>query len=400
MTNRISKLQQLEGLRGTAAVVVLVSHLRRTFFLEEKAWVESELPYAVSVCIEAFFDGKFGVWLFWVMSALVLSLRYHATADVGQANGLMTSATIRRYPRLVLPSAASVLIAWILHANGWMTHVKLAALLGPEYHPWLASFYQFDPSLFTALKSGMYSCFFDYNPEAAYNPVLWSMEVELYGSFFLFGYLTLIGKHPARLLIYMATLAVVFQLKVHWLNSFVLGAMICDGFVNQERLKRWVPKFVTSSFLFVVHSRLIAWLLILPVLFLIGLPNFAGVLNLFLSAAVAAYVTVSQPAAGFFARRIPVFLGKISFGLYLIHLPLICSVAYPLYTTFSEYLPVQLASIVSALMIAALSILGGWVLWFLADRPAIVFSRAVADWLRGDLRKGSPQAIVGPGKLA
>ena len=394
MTNRIAKVQQLEGLRGIAAVVVLFDHLRTTFFLEEQAWVKSELPHVVSVCIEAFFDGKFGVWLFWVMSALVLSLRFHATSDTGQANGLMTSAAIRRYPRLVLPAVASVVIAWILHANGWMTNVELAALLGPEYQEWLGSFYLFDSSIVTALKSGMYSCFFDYNPAAAYNPVLWSMERELYGSFFLFGYLALIGKHPARLLIYMATLAIVFQRKDHWLNSFVLGAMICDAVVNQEQLKRWMPKFVTSSFLFVIHSRLIAWLLILPVLFLIGLPNIGGVLNLIVSAAIAAYVTVSKPATRFFARRIPVFLGKISFGLYVIHLPLICATAFPLYTTCSEHLSAQAASIVSALIIIAMSILAGWVMWFLADRPAIAFSRAIAARLKGDSGKKTTQTLA------
>ena len=58
------------------------------------------------------------------------------------------------------------------------------------------------------------------------------MEIELYGSLFLFAFLASFGKHPSRIFVYIATLIIVFMLSMHWINAFVFGAILCDVFVN------------------------------------------------------------------------------------------------------------------------------------------------------------------------
>lgn len=381
------KLDQLEGLRGFAAFVVLLSHLRLTFFLNANEVISSRLPPSLAICVEAFFDGNFAVWLFWVMSAFVLSLRYHATVDRGQAGAILTDATVRRYPRLVLPVLVSIAFAWILHNLGLMSNVRLANLFGPEYDNWLGSFYLFEPDAIAAFKSGIWQTFFAYNPATSYNRVLWTMEIELYGSFFLFGLLSLVGKHPLRFLIYIVTLLIVYKLSVHWINAFVLGAMICDGFINKELFRDGLPRPVAKIYRFIAHNSWIALLLTVPTLYLIGLPNRDGILHLLLASAVTAYVVVSSPVRAFFSSRVLVFLGKISFGLYLAHLPLICATAFPIYTGLAIHFSPAFASALSAIVIVVLSLIAGWCLWYISDRPAIAFSRAVSDVMRDGITK-------------
>lgn len=373
-----SKLEQLEGLRGVAAFVVLLGHLRLTFFVHANDLVSATYGRTVATLFEAILDGDFAVWLFWVMSAFVLSLRFFASRDEVGRSAMLTDATLRRYPRLLLPVIASVLFAWALHQSSLMSNQRLADLLGHDYQRWLGSFYSFEPDLVKALKSGIWQTFFAYSKSQTYNAVLWTMEIELYGSFFLFAYLAIIGSHSKRYLLYLATLFVLFKLSMHWISAFVLGAMICDAFVHRASILEFIPVALRGFVLRFFHSPLIVALLTLPIMYLIGLENVGEVLHLALAVFLTAYIAISQPAGKFFSLRIPVFLGKISFGLYLVHLPIICTMAYPIYSAFSTVLITPWAALVSSFVLIILSLAGGWCLWFIADRPAIAFSKLVS----------------------
>ena len=361
--------------------MVLAAHLRHTFFSNANEIVAKRAGRTAATFIAAI-DGNFAVWLFWVMSAFVLSLRFHRCTEDTVRYSLLTDATLRRYPRLVLPVLASVLFAWILHHFGLMSNLKLAHLLGLEYDSWLAKFYLFEPNVIQALNSGLWQSFFDFSRSESYNRVLWTMEIELYGSFFLFAFLALFGKHPSRVLIYIVTLLIVFRLSLYWINAFVFGTMICDMFVNHRAIYQALPDAFERQFNRLIQNTWTSVVLLLPFIFLVGLPNAFGVFHLFLATILTAYVVVSPLAEKLLSSKIPVFLGKISFGLYLAHLPVICAAAYPIYTALLLILTPLNASVVASLMLIVLSVFAGWVLWFIADRPAIAFSRQVASVLQ------------------
>ncbi|MFG0249684.1 MAG: acyltransferase family protein [Phycisphaeraceae bacterium JB051] len=394
MNQQAGKLAYLEGLRGIAAFVVVLTHLHLMFFIVPIDRLNSWVGPTFKPFIEAFYDGNFAVWLFWVMSAFVLSLRYHATKDVAKANGMLTDASIRRYPRLLLPVLVSVVFAYVLHAGGLMSNVQLANQLGPEYADWLGHHYQFEAGIFMAIKTAVWQCFFNYNPDASYNRVLWTMEVELMGSFFLFAYLSIIGKHKARWLIYAITAVVLFRLYMFWVNAFVLGTMLCDMYVNAHLVRQRVPAVMQKMTWLLTHTKLGAMLTMTGFVYLIGLPNINGMLHLVLATALTGYLIVSPVTQRFFARPYAVFLGKISFGLYLIHTPFLCAAAYPTYMLMLKMMSASAAAIVTATILAACSLVLGWGLWFVADKPAVAFSRAFArffnQWIPN--RFGSPDA--------
>ncbi|QDU36135.1 Acyltransferase family protein [Maioricimonas rarisocia] len=388
------RLDELEGLRGIAALVVVFSHLRHTFFENASQAIRFRYGDTAETLFKACIDGTCAVWIFWVMSAFVLSLKFHASSPGDHLNTMLRDATFKRYPRLMLPILASVCLAWALHAGDLMTNQDLAEILGPEYDAWLGSFYTFAPSPSHAFQSAVWHALFDYRAEDSYNAVLWTMEIEFYGSLFLFAFLALFGKHALRLFVYALTLAVVSALGAHWISSFILGTALCDVYVHRQMLtERFSPRirlFTAAA----RNSKLLAIAVLATLWYAIGLPNRWGVMNLILATFVTGFVVFSSPASRFFALSPFVFLGKISFGLYLVHLAIICSAAYPLFNAFHPVVGRHQAAIAASLCLLALSIAGGWCLWFVADRPAVSLARAVSDTFERPLRDNQKTAEV------
>lgn len=255
------KFAELEGLRGAAAFVVLLSHLRLTFFIEESNALRTHLGDVPGRVFEALLDGNFAVWLFWTMSAFVLSLRFHETPDPEKSKKILISAATRRYPRLAIPVLASVVLAWALLRCGLMTNTLLAEEFGSKYHGWLGSFYLFEANFITALKTATWQSFFSYHSSSTYNAVLWTMEIELIGSLFLFAFLALFGKHPSRFLFYTVTALIAAKLHLHWLNAFTFGVLLSDIWVNREYIAKVLPTITKKLYFRLRTSHCFFWAL-------------------------------------------------------------------------------------------------------------------------------------------
>src|SRR5471030_2390691 len=130
MNRSVGKIECLEGLRGFAALVVLMLHLQATFFIGFHQQLQNWLSHSPEVfsfiiiqIVQAFFNGSFAVWLFWGMSALVLSHKNFKAIHLDrteQANLYLVNAFIRRYPRLLVPVLASVMLSFCLMSLGLM----------------------------------------------------------------------------------------------------------------------------------------------------------------------------------------------------------------------------------------------------------------------------------------
>lgn len=378
MRKDLQKLAALEGVRGVAAFVVVLSHLRNTFFIEETRNLTERFGKVIGTMVKAFYDGNFAVWLFWVMSAFVLSLSFHRSRPGRESALQVRNAVIRRYPRLMIPVLASVMLAWSLHAAGFMSNAELADWQGESYAPWLGGFYQFAPGLIDAVFSAVWQAFFAYDPANSYNCVLWSMEVEFYGSLFLFLCLRLFGKRSARGVFYAVVLVVVYGLGEHQLNAFVLGAVMSDIFVNWKSVEARIPEPFRKTFRSLSSSRLFLLICLPPMIFVIGMPDYGGKLNLAAACLVVVYAILLTGVFPVLECSVLVFLGKISFGLYLVHVPIICSCAFPMVGMLNRVFEYQLASCIAAVCLMAMSIVGGWCMWWLFDRPAVQISKLMA----------------------
>jgi peptidoglycan/LPS O-acetylase OafA/YrhL len=384
----------LEGMRGIAAVVVVIHHLQLTFFSASSSFIKSkteDIPHILSrlllALVESAYNGTFAVWLFWILSAFVLSKNFFLlNKREGEAGALdyLQRAVLRRYPRLLLPVIASVTFAYSLHELGFMYNNELAHSLGVSAGTeWLSRLYNFPASLTHAIKCAVWDSFFDYELQSSYNSVLWSMEKEYYGSLFLFAFLALFGLSNNRYFLYPFVALVLFVLKVYWLIAFVSGILLCDAYVNRssESFLRNILNW--RIVLYMRNSRFIsvlAWIIIFAG---VGLGSYSGLSYIFLGTAMVLLSCLNIHAKRFLSGRIPVFLGKISFGLYLFHLPLICSFSCWSYLVLLPSVGAFFAVVIVSVFTCVLSIAGGGLLYIIADRPALTLSRKLSSLFMG-----------------
>jgi peptidoglycan/LPS O-acetylase OafA/YrhL len=344
---------QLETLRGLAAVSVLVWHCLLAF-LPEYVGVYGQLPSSFALVGMPFFGlvfGTFAVAFFFTLSGYVLSRHFFASGDTGH---LLRNA-IKRWPRLALPVAASTIVSWALFRLDLYAFDAAGAATGS---PWLKSFGgapglgKLEPNFVGAAWQGVYGSFFQ--GDTSYNSSLWSMSVELIGS-----YITLC----------MALLVVTFrQVRVHVFFA-IMFVLIAQGvgkywyvcFLAGVGLARYLPVGGVKL------PAITAWLLVLAAVFLGGYSDLhKGVYNFIYSwcfnlepvfvwtlASVMLIVAVSSGDAvsSAFSKPWGRFLGRISFPLYLIHVPIICSCGAGIFLLVDGIMAWRLAAVAVTIVI-------------------------------------------------
>jgi peptidoglycan/LPS O-acetylase OafA/YrhL len=373
------KLECFEAIRGLASLAVLIGHLMLAFWPELYIGardVPAEYPrlvrqFALSP-LKIVFDSQFAVTVFFLLSGFVLSLSYFRTRSAE----VLTSAAVRRYFRLMFPAAVSILLGYLLLRLGWMYNQAASRFLNEHVggrFGWLAIFYNFRPHLGHALKECVWDTFF---ANSTYNANLWTMSQEFLGSFVVYQFLALFGNVRNRYLLY-AVLggAFVYSNRMFQLD-FLLGMMLCDAYVAGQargfRLPMLLAAPIALGGMYLVTLKPFGaynwgWLMLDKNL------CYEAVGGMLLLGSVA----FSPGLQRLYDNRVLTFLGKISFGLYLIHLPLICSLASGLYLLLGRefgmaHHPAALIAFGSCILA---STAGAWLMYLYVDRTAVVVGK-------------------------
>lgn len=179
--NRPPRHDDLELMRGLAAIAVVVYHFLLAFL------VPSRLPLfadVVGISVErpfvlALVNGPFMVTIFFVLSSFALTARLVETRAPVPALVAMT----KRFPRLFPMTFVGAMLPALLFAAGWMMNVEASALSGSS---WLANSGGVkindtwpDPSIVGGAAD---SVKLFARGLSQYNSVLWTMRYELLGS--------------------------------------------------------------------------------------------------------------------------------------------------------------------------------------------------------------------------
>lgn len=304
------KLNSVESLRGLAALSVVLCHTVQVFWPEVK--IGSGAPLT-----SLWHNGGFAVRLFFVLSGFVLALSYCSTRNVQQ----LRASAARRYFRLYIPAAASIVFAYLLHVCGAFESLN-AAKGTLAQTDWIRNLYAGAPSLRLAVREAVLGPFLDYQ-FMKYNEVLWTMGVELKGSMLVFATLALCGTARHRWLIYGVLIYALDSWQLRYGVDFACGMALSDWHCNHAAQSRtnwlWVLAFILGACLGDLQN---GWV---EGFGLAGItrgsrwwPTLAAVL-LVLSSVRSYHMErlLSAPAL--------VWLGEVSFALYLFHLPIICS---------------------------------------------------------------------------
>jgi peptidoglycan/LPS O-acetylase OafA/YrhL len=338
-------LDALDGLRGIASVVVVVFHSVTVFW-------SPVLDHGLENPASVLWNGPFAVHIFFVLSGFVLSLGFLRSQDLSQ----LASAAGRRYFRLTIPSLASVLITYSLIVLGFAHVEDCARVL--EHNEYFSGHWRFQPSILMALKEGLWTACFSVNVPK-YNGALWTMQYEFKGALLLFAALALTARYKNRWLVFVILAAVCLSYNGSPFAEILCGSLLCMLWCKRGAIltnKAIALALLTAALFF-------AWRF--PIRMLLG--SAGGVANAWIDSMIAAIGVVSAVAFSPLLQRVLsmraiVWLGKISFPLYLIHWPIILTAGTGAYVHLRtagwghEWAAVAACCLIAAVSLAAAAV--------------------------------------------
>jgi peptidoglycan/LPS O-acetylase OafA/YrhL len=318
----------LEALRGVAAVTVLLWHTMLGFFPQWSGIFPERWPADAALNGQVWFGlihGSAAVTLFFVLSGFVLTRRFLTSGDPQ----IIVRGAIKRWPRLAGPVVVTTLTSWLLFKLGLYHFGEGGAITGS---PWLSKFaYAFDapfePSIWGSFSQGAFLTFF--RGDSFYDSSLWTMRCEFIGSFVSFALALLIALLPREAgLLRIAVIAVVFALcdfAAPSYGAFPVGVALA-AFLPERRNRlsgRAVAALILAAvYLFGVTGANVG--AFVPVAWALK----KNVVVAEIVASVLIIVAIELAPHTFRARlsnRFAERLGALSFPLYLIHVPVLCS---------------------------------------------------------------------------
>lgn len=316
---RVRKDISADGLRGVAAFSVVVHHFLLAFF---PLGLRSLFPWAAAPgtrsgvtesivsnpLLITLWNGQLPVCIFFVLSGYVLTRKYFLTGDAEN----IRSQAARRYLRLGIPVFASVVFAMLVSV--WYAIDQAAGITGSI---WLTR-NTIPGDWWSALAEGAYGAVF--LGQATTNHVLWTMQVEFIGSMLIFGYALIAGKrHLLMSAVYAALVLTIAKYQWPYFLAFLIGAHI--GRMDAPKHKALLYVALVAGYLIAsIPPASVQWAYV-PVT-----TSHRLALVSVIGGALIVYA-VRFGALAFLLRSRPVqFLGRISYPLYLIHLPVLLSV--------------------------------------------------------------------------
>lgn len=320
----MNKVHSAESLRGLACLAVVFSHFFGTFFPQLHNFYGSNLPKFEFIELiynspfAFFYSGTGAVFVFFVLSGYVLTLSFLKSKD---SKRKLKESLIKRYPRLAIPAIFSCLLMWVvLHFSVDLENVS----------EWFRSVGAKTPNLLEAIYSGAIGSFIF--GEAKYNPVLWTMQIELLGSLIVylicFFQKNNIIKYALVVISILASMSLSFMAFLGIL-SFILGHFLYF-------FSRRIPEFI-CIFLFVVglyfcgaHNESTSYTVFSKIL---GERTY-NILNFFGGGLIVFASIKSNIIDNFFNKNILLSLGKLSFSIYLVHIPIMYILGVPIFNIF------------------------------------------------------------------
>ncbi|WP_179434105.1 acyltransferase family protein [Microbacterium pseudoresistens] len=374
------RIAGLDGLRGLAALIVVFYHcsLLARPFLDPEAWtVLTRTPMKLLLA------GTESVLVFFVLSGLVVALP-------ALREGF---SWIRYYParllRLYLPVFGALLFAAAL-----ILLIPRDPATMPE-GSWMR-----DAQATTITPGSLLSEASLLRASYDIDNVLWSLRWELFFSLLLplFVWIALRSRHHSLVVAALAVAATITGRLVEsdalvYLPVFLLGTVMAVNldalrtYAARPAVRRVVPYAGVAAALLLIGTWLARW--VLP-------DGSIGDRALWGSAGLAAAVLVAiaavwAPAARMLETRPMLWLGRISFSLYLVHVPIIGTVGYLL--GVEHWWLACLIAVPLSLLVAA-------VFYRSVELPSHRLSRAAGDLCRRLARRPAPTADGGAAAVA
>jgi peptidoglycan/LPS O-acetylase OafA/YrhL len=312
--------------------------------------------------------GHFAICIFFILSGYVLSYNY--LGEVLRIKKII-AAIIKRPIRL----GGLVLFTIIIGSCLWFGKLYFNTAVSDisMSKPWFISFWKGSFELHQLILDIMTSMF---SAGVTYNPPLWTIKIELYGSMLVFLFVLIFGRFKYRLVILFIALAL-FRKSLYF--GFFLGIIIADLVRNYNFISRLESKHIfivvllTMFVYFSSYPKYANYDFIKLTIYEI-LPNdseFAGGYSMLSALLLFIIVTINRQIKNFLNYPLFQFLGRISYGIYSIHFLVIGSISSWMFLNINSHLGYGLSFIVVLLSgILIILFLAYWATIYI-DNPAI-----------------------------
>ena len=367
-----TRINELDSLRGIAALAVFILHLKLIFPDNTLSDIITFSPLRI------FIAGQEAVILFFVLSGFVLSLPYHNGKNIPYSKYLT-----RRICRIYIPYIVAVALS--ITAKQALYNGKI-----PTLNAWFNSFWwqSVTPQVITE------HVFMIKAYGSNLNPVLWSLVYEMRLSI-LFPLIILATRHTSiktslfiasscsvvAILLVLALsppeIAVDYLYTIHYASMFIIGATVAKykGWLS-ERLQA-LP--IKSKYLLITVSMALFLYAYAPFSFAQSQDNVTmfciTVIRSWLVSIGSVVLILLAMTPNMFSAMLnskpAIFLGKISYSLYLVHFIAFLAILRLLHDKM-PLIAVTCISLVAGIAVSA-------VMYYSVEKPAIRFGK----WLSG-----------------
>ncbi len=377
----VKRYGELDALRGVAAVVVMLYHFFRLWAGTAHArWVERLFT---ATPLRLLVSGRAAVVLFFVLSGFVLSLPRLEGVERGYGRYLA-----KRVCRIYLPYLFALGLAVL---GCWRWHGAT------EFGGWFALTWYEAPRRALVLAHVLFLGNYD---DAAYNTAFWSlvqeMRISLVFPLLFWAVMRMrvrwaLWVPPVLTVITGVTLArtdlpeqVVWT--ANYAGAFTYGVLLAG---HRDKLERWLGRLGRAGYagfaaaallLFMAPDRASRVMLGLgpPAVDLVMMWGAAGVLLLALS---------HQHVLRVLRGRLLQVLGRMSYSVYLLHGTVLFALVYAFAPRYG----------VTVLLgpYLVLTLLGGWAMFWVVERPAMLLGRRLARSREPQLTSGVVESASG-----
>jgi len=144
----------------------------------------------------------------------------------------------------MFPVLITSLIAYSLLSFNLMFNIELS-IESNKFTGWLGQFYNFDASFKDVIKFSFYDAFFNSTVDKSYNSVLWTMPIELVGSFIIFVYLALFRSTENISWKLVLILTMMLLIWSPFYASFIIGYVIVE--INKKYTQLFTQYFLPKN---------------------------------------------------------------------------------------------------------------------------------------------------------
>ena len=381
MQKAVSKISYLDGIRGVAAFLVFFHHFLLAFYTAFYTWdVKAvhlrnnfEISYGQSL-LSVFSNGNFCVCIFFVLSGFVLSKKYFDT----HSTGVLISGAQRRFIRLYIPVATTVILSFILYRSFHYYNIPARIIAHSEW--WFGPNLEYRDSPAAFLRSLTYSAIL--RGDTTFDTSLWTMGIEFYGSLFVFAFLALTHNTKNRRTALLLVLAYCFFTDGPYLGAFVLGISLNYTLRLREKLNKYAITFLAIILLMVslvfgayptsgdIRGTFFSNI---PVFIL----PYAGWIHIVGGYFLVLAFVFSIPLQRFISMRLFRFLGYISFSFYLLHPLVLSSLSSYLLLQFNGRFGYNKSMVVIFILTTAVCLAASWLMTKYVDVPGMKFAKYV-----------------------